>query len=1051
MELANLSTGTIAEGELPVTPELTPGWGVAGAILIIAGAAYALAGIRSIWLHCFFSIAFLAAVGTTLLIVYVMTMPITDAVQGYYVVAVVLAGAALGGASLVFKDVMECFACLLGGFCLAMWLLTLKAGGLTGSGGAGTIIFTCVFSAAGFAGFFSKKTRDYYMIVCMALSGSTATVLGIDCFSRAGLKEFWAWIWNLNGNIFPYDATTYPLTRGIRVEQAVTIILMLGGIVSQWRLWKDVKKRKALMEEERRKDQEAGNSADVKAGDEIERTNAHERSQWEAVHGDMKSPTSVHTANDSGVGDMDSVKKSRHSGTVTTGTRRLSVTDGVCEIEMPELPADTPTQAKERSGDELRPEVPPKTKTGDELVMGKSEKDGQVIVRVAVDEVDATAADEPGGGTEQPTKKEKAAEAQLSSEPSTQPVCAGPSTPVPEVVPLPFKVPQIETDEYQDGHRSSFATFADVEDDLPARRSIDSGRSSFAKRLSAGSTNLLQRLSRNSVARQLEAGRGPNESQEDLVLPVRGDRDSMAATFDEESSLGEDDAKSRSMERPFSAEVKGEQEEAADPAAPESLTGEDELSKSVDKGKKRAESVQDSKQGKSIASEADSKPASLTRDRLPRALSKIALSYRTNEWAKHLSHAEIPTPEQLQILEPIEPQVAEVEEAAVPVNMSDLQKTAENAVPPPAMPRTLSAMSAQQSNTPPGVFSAQNPANLVVPASRSPPLSPTMETTGHLAPGQPSSDRSSASGEPRVSSESRQAAIFAAAAALSGEATSSSDNASNPIHSRPPVPGVVSYNSPQSLLAKRDMLLRAKNQALNRPESKLRTSHMTAQGLGDAAAYGMVAALGPGSRVPSYTDSRMSGALATPPVDLDNLPLNQRKALIRGSRRNSMSSTNSNTASPPGSSRRSSFVAQRRADLPSQVARESLLPNNHQQRQPPYLGVGMRQSSSPLLQTAASGPLINQVYGVPGTSSSNSLLPHQTSQAWNAEVSRDIDAQRQFLMSQKEGEARRRESARVQRESMGRKMERRMRTDSQLMEAHREAMRKMQRGASQQA
>lgn len=1059
LELANLSIGTIADGELPVTPELTPGWGVAGAILIVTGAAYALVGIRTRWVHCFFSVAFLAAVGVTVLIIYVMTPPIKDAIQGAYVVAVVCTGVVLGGSGLIFRDVMECLGCLLGGFCLSMWLLTLKAGGLTGSGGAGTIIFICVFSGAGFAGYFSRWTRPQYMIACIALNGATATVIGIDCFSRAGLKEFWAWIWDLNDNIFPYDANTYPLTRGIRVEQAVTIILMLGGIVSQSQLWNIIKERRARREEERRKGQEAVESADIKAGGEIERINAHERRQWEAAHGDAKSPTSVHTANDSALGDMDSEKKSRHSGTVTAATRP-SVADDVCEIEMSELPADVPAHGR-GSDDELRPEVPPKTKAVAELIMGKSEKDGKVTVRVAVDEVDATAADEPAGGAEHRTKTDGVAEAHLSPDPSTQQALPSPSTPVPEVVPLPFKVPQIETDKQEDGNRSSFATFADLEDELPARRSNDSKRNSFAKRLSAGSTNLLRRLSHNSLARQLEAAQGPSESQEELVLPARGDRDSVAATFDEESSLGEDDAKSRFSERRLSAEFKDKQEAEADPAPP-GLT-DDEASKSADKGKQRAEQDEDSKQGKSMASEADSKPSSLTKDRLPQALSKIALSYRTNEWAKHLSHAEIPTPEELQIMEPIEPQVTEVDEAAVPVNVSDLQKTAENAIPPPAMPRTMSAQ--QQLKNQYGVSSTQRSANLMVPASGSPPLSPTMEATGHLSPGQPSSKRSSARtvgatteedeyGEPRMSSESRQAAIRAAAAALSGEATSS-DN----VNSRPPVPGVVSYNSPQSLIAKRDMLLRAKNQALNRPDSKLRVNSTAARGLDDAAAYGMVAALGPGSRVPSFADNRMSGALQKPPVDLDNLPLNQRKALIKGDRRNSMSSTNSNRASPgdAGSSRRSSFVAQRRADLPSQVARESQILNNSLQQPQshhPYVGAGMRQSSSSFLQTAganASGPLINQVYGIPGTSASNSLLPHRTTKVWDAEVSRDIDVQRQFLMNQKEAETRRRESARAQRESMGRRIERRMRTDSQMMEAHREAMRKMQRGASRQA
>ncbi|KAF3770456.1 hypothetical protein M406DRAFT_320393, partial [Cryphonectria parasitica EP155] len=98
--------------------------------------------------------------------------------------------------------------------------------------------------------------------------------------------------------------------------------------------------------------------------------------------------------------------------------------------------------------------------------------------------------------------------------------------------------------------------------------------------------------------------------------------------------------------------------------------------------------------------------------------------------------------------------------------------------------------------------------------------------------------------------------------------------------------------------------------------------------------------------------------------------------------------------------------------------------------------------------TAASGgrALINSVYGIPGTSTSHSLLPHQT-QVWDSEVSRDLEVQRQFLMNQKQADATRREARRAERARGERKFEVRMRSEAQLMEAHRDAMRRMQSGA----
>lgn len=1059
-------------------PELTPGWGISGVILMASGAAYALVGIKSRWLHCFLSVGFLSVVGITVLIIYVMTPPISNAVQGAYVVAAVGTGALLGGASLVFPDILECLGCLLGGFCLAMWLLTLKTGGLLGSGGGGTAIFICIFSAAGFAGYFSRWTRTYFMIACISMNGATAAVIGIDCFSRAGLKEFWAWIWNLNDNLFPYNAETYPLTKGIRVEQAITIILMLGGIVSQMRLWNVIKERRARREEGRRKDQEAIQSEDLKAGGEIEKINARERRDWEAAYGNPKSPTSVHTAHDSGMGDMESEKKYRNSGTATTTTRPSMATDGE-DIEMAELPMEMPIIEVRESGDEDQDEPPPKSKTAAEMIMGRDQNDGMIMVRVAADDIDAMAVGESEVGNN--------ATSALKS-PSPQPISSTPSTPVPQVVPLPFRVPHIETDKADDGDRSSIATFADGEDERRRRRSVDSKRSSFAKRLSVGSADLLRRISHQSLAKQLEATKGAAESQEDLTFPVHGDRDSIAATFDDESSIGDDeDMRSPVGERPFSMEIKAELADKpgdgdsddlvkVKEAVAKKLTDENRLSRttvstgildsaaidtnetevenaaspenlSEKNNKQRVEDDKESKVGKSIVSEADSKPASLTKDRLPRALSKIALSYRTNEWAKHLSNAELPAPEELNIPEAIEVTIADVNEPAAPVNVDDLKKTAENATPPPAMPRSVSAMSARRSH----LASTQRPANLTVPGSdvsaNSPPHSPTpsnfdgASAQNYLSPNVPSSRRTSArtvsgmaeqdSYEPRMSSESRHAALQAAAAALAGEMpprTSSDNGTATPtaglLHSRPPVPGVVSYSSPQTLIGKRDMLLRAKSQALQ-PDS-LRGSHIPSGLTSDngsvqnMAEYGTVAALGPSQ---GYADnvpnSRWESAIINSPADLDDLPLSQRKALIKSdSRRNSMSSTNSNNASGGANSRRSSF--------------------GYAARQP---------QPRPSIQA---GPLINSVYSIPGTSTLNSLLPHQT-QTRDVEVRRDIDMQRQFLMSKKEAQMRQNESARIEKESRGRQFEMRMRTDSELMEAHREAMRKMQRTASRQA
>lgn len=75
-----------------------------------------------------------------------------------------------------------------------MWLLSLKEGGLIPSvgGRVGLIAAFCVFASALS---FSKHTWTFGLMGCTAFAGATIIVLGIDCYSRAGLKEFWVYIW----------------------------------------------------------------------------------------------------------------------------------------------------------------------------------------------------------------------------------------------------------------------------------------------------------------------------------------------------------------------------------------------------------------------------------------------------------------------------------------------------------------------------------------------------------------------------------------------------------------------------------------------------------------------------------------------------------------------------------------------------------------------------------------------------------------------------------------------------------------------------------------
>jgi hypothetical protein len=242
-------------------------------------------GVKSRWVQIFLSCGFLASIATTALVDYVMSPPVTDAVQGGFFVAIFMTGMIFGGGALVFKEITEGFACLLGGFCFSMWLLTLRPGGLvTSSGGKG--VFIGIFCIAIWALSWTQYTRPYALIGSISFSGATAFTLGVDCFTRAGLKEFWFYIWDLNDDLFPLNTNSFPLTRGIKVEIAIIVIGTIIGVLSQLKLWKVIRSKEREMEvvdEEGSRQREAVEAA---LGRHLQRQNEREKSEWEKQYGD---------------------------------------------------------------------------------------------------------------------------------------------------------------------------------------------------------------------------------------------------------------------------------------------------------------------------------------------------------------------------------------------------------------------------------------------------------------------------------------------------------------------------------------------------------------------------------------------------------------------------------------------------------------------------------------------------------------------------------------------------------------------------------------------
>ncbi|TVY40851.1 hypothetical protein LSUB1_G004614 [Lachnellula subtilissima] len=1044
---------TATPEKLPLAPQLTPGFGVAGVILLISGAVYTVIGIKNKMLHVFLSAGYLASLAVSVLILYVMNLPVSNAVQGAYVVAAVMTGFVIGGGAIVFSEMTEGLGCLLGGFCFSMWLLVLKPGGLLTST-SGKSIFIAVFTVVSFATSFHRYTRPYSLMALISFGGATVVVIGIDCFSRAGLKEFWAYIWHLNNNLFPVGATTYPLTRGIKVEIAAIIVIFLAGIVSQMKLWKVIKERREERAVERLADERTMAKEEENAGRRIEDLNAEERHQWEAVHGnkDQISKDINLSQRDSGVGDMDSQKKGAMS--VVTSIRR-SADD---QIEMSEM-------------------VTPTTANGAGLVMSRSgQGSGAVTVRVARDLEPEPELDENGNPIEAVQTRRSHASArsslQLDSEeenvwvvgadgearferrPSrrhspkrnSNPPISTRASRAPEVVPLPFKVPEGDVED----DRSSVATFADDE------QAGHQDQKRQSKRLSTGSA-ILHRFSKRSqrtssrLSNRVSIGEAP--STEDLVIPrgIEDDRaSSIAATVDGLSddegmrsirssidlapdtsearspNLGNlpmsvlsppsnldgalsaaasvpEDAEGNSKRAIFAESIEKEGEKAGPEGQPEENVTGQSLTRSTDpKPESKAASTIESpepsladkpKTATSVVSAAESKSAAITKDTLPTQMSRVVMSYRTNEWAKHLGNADVPEVEELKIEK--SPSEHKNTEVAAPVMIAELQQTPENALPPPAS-RITSTMSTH--NAPPLIRSSSAQSKAYPSPYQSRP-----ETANGFV-GQDSAMQRSMS-QQSMHSQTSQTNLnrfrISSSPAIPQAIVESPIEENFPSQSVPGMNQVpinaVPFGSSDTLIGKRDTMMRNKSYSFHNSQTALASTPEL------PTAHDSMPQSRSGSEAGSlYNYQNTSSPIL--PEDDDNMSLSARRNLIRQSSLQQLSSPVAPLQQP--SMPYDSHQPRRQSSVPSHMAREQQL-------------ASWRASVQHDLHSAV----------VPKIS-----VERQRSVLWQE---RQADEQRKAMDARMKGERNNAFDERMRRGAM--------------LSAHRDALRKMQAGANKHA
>lgn len=578
--------------------------------------------------------------------------------------------------------------------------MTLKSGGVAESTGARAGVI-CGLAGAGFSLAFSHHTREPGLIACLSFAGATVIILGVDMFSRAGLKEFWFYIWNLNPNLFPLGTKTYPMTRGIKVEIAAIVIIAVCGVMSQMRLWRIVKEKRAKRAEQRKRDEEARAMVDEERNREFMEQNQRDHKEWEREFGNKgMDSASAFSHPDSATHDS-----AYRSDDRSLQKSSVSIRENSRGFELPELEFSrrnsqaTTSTSKDKHVVVTSEEPLPRAK------IHQSKQSNPEALK-ALEKI-----------SERPSRNSSVKEYVVSGTSEDghweESSSVGQWPLGPEVKPLPFKVPDEQshnTEKDDDDDVKSLATAGEtvVLDEVihapgkdkgplagrtlkrtsgPGAHTessrhadfeiphVDDARSSVAATLDGISSHdgSLPALSRSGTPLpdlEGEANEGTDGTKTYTIHQNQSAGDVIEQAF---TDAGEGSAQDVDANRRHSIQLPGDTPES-NLGSLANLTGKDQAEGEQDTPAIVATHARSLSGGSQTKRE--SKPAALTKDALPEGQSSTVHLYRTNEWAKHQALAD--TPEVDDVAPPSEEGVTVDygKEAAAPVNVGSLSQTA---------------------------------------------------------------------------------------------------------------------------------------------------------------------------------------------------------------------------------------------------------------------------------------------------------------------------------------------------------------------------------------
>ena len=579
-----------------------------------------------------------------MLLLYVLVPPISDAIQGAYFVAAFVPAIGIGGLALIFKDMVEGVGCAVGGFSLAMFFLVLKEGGLLTNTVSKSIFIGC-WTAGLYALYFSHYLRGYVLIGGTSLGGATAIILGIDCFALAGLKEFWVYIWALNGKLFPPLQDTFPITHGMHAEIAGIVVLTFFGVLSQLRIWRIVQARRQKKEVDKSEEERLRDEAEAELGRAVQSGQEEERKEWERVYNDDSGKKQGSVVNT----EVSSVYK---------GSESLSIKDR----DTIKLGLSGATAKSQRSSVDSR------------------KQDRSIVVPIAEDDITPAMSDDtqtaspfwsvgpPSSGATSVSPADPPTKAYTQHEGSGL-----------ELVPLPFQIPIERSLEHDQEEGESLAALVDDKDVSSHRRSLQGqGQANFSrptifrsfsnklKRFSVGSTSSVEALDDDASrkARTSFLGTLSFEDQPDISIMLSEIASQVSGSVDtdaipKDAPLGAQDygkkddlAKEGCQHWPLQSEKRDSMDSVQKlsyASQPLSLPKSTEFVHDESPVQLASPAMGTARMDGEDKSRATSGVAEIEKEEhiTEEKPSKVVMQFRTNEWAKHLETAEKPSLEEL--------------------------------------------------------------------------------------------------------------------------------------------------------------------------------------------------------------------------------------------------------------------------------------------------------------------------------------------------------------------------------------------------------------------